>query len=101
LDNALQQSIWQIDSFDNLKGKRNKKLTFDFAVLNNKNLLYLIEYDGAQHFVAIKIWGGTKRLKRQKVIDKLKTLYCKNNGINLIRLKNIRPEKITIDMLTL
>lgn len=36
--------------FNNLVGKNNKKLRFDFAIFNNNKLYCLIEFDGYQHY---------------------------------------------------
>lgn len=38
-------------TFSDLRSDKNRRLRFDFEVLDNtKNLKYLIEYDGPQHF---------------------------------------------------
>lgn len=38
--------------FDDLVNNNGNKLKFDFAILDNDGKLkYLIEYDGAQHFI--------------------------------------------------
>lgn len=46
-----------------------------------------IEYDGQQHFVPIKHFGGKAGLEITKTRDKLKEQKCKENGVLLIRLK--------------
>ena len=58
------------------------KLPFDFY-LPNYNCC--IEFDGRQHFMSIDLFGGDEGLKRRKNLDKIKSLYCKKNKINLIR----------------
>ena len=45
-----------------------------------------IEFDGEQHFKSIKHFGGEKRLSIQKIKDNIKTEYCKNNNIKLLRI---------------
>lgn len=65
----------------------NGRLKFDFGILdNNDNLLYLIEYDGHQHFKPISYFGGMQRFNQQMINDKLKTDYCISKGIKLIRI---------------
>ena len=71
-------------TFDKCRGKE-KKLPFDFAVFDkNNNLLFLIEYDGTQHFSAK---FGEESFKAQQKNDDLKNTFCKDNNISLIRIK--------------
>ena len=71
--------------FDGCKYRR--PLPFDFAVYNaNSELLGLIEYDGEQHFHAIDAFGGERRLKGTQRRDAIKTKYCADNGIPLLRI---------------
>lgn len=71
---------------------RNKKpLPFDFY-LPDYNLC--IEYDGEQHFNSIEYFGGKELLKLMNNHDKIKTKFCEENNITLLRipyweLKNI------------
>lgn len=60
-------------------------LPFDFAVYDNKKLLFLIEYDGQQHFKSIPFYGGNSFLEKTKIRDHIKTEFCKNNNIKLLR----------------
>ncbi len=46
-----------------------------------------IEFDGIQHFKASKSWGGEQELEIRKIRDQIKTDYCKNNNIKLLRIK--------------
>lgn len=62
-------------------------LRYDFAILNDVGeLLYLIEYDGAQHFQAYEYFGGEAKFEKVKKNDELKNEYCRKNGIPLIRI---------------
>jgi very-short-patch-repair endonuclease len=70
-------------------------LPFDFY-LPKYNLC--IEFDGIQHFESIKYWGGDVALSKQIIKDKIKNEYCKNNNIDLIR---IRYNENIIDKLKL
>lgn len=68
--------------FDNCKNK--KKLPFDFY-LPDYNIC--IEFDGKHHFEAIEYFGGQKRLEQTIFNDGIKNIFCKQNGIKLIRIK--------------
>ena len=75
-------------SFNDLTstGRACDKLLFDFAVLDNdNNLLYLIEYDGEQHFHLQHAWNKNS-FDITKTNDKLKNEYCFTHGIPLIRI---------------
>lgn len=68
--------------FDDLKYKN--KLLFDFAIIEDKKLKMLIEYDGIQHY---KPRGWAKKsFKERSARDKLKDEYCKENNIPLVRI---------------
>jgi len=69
-------------SFETCKNIR--KLKFDFY-LPQYNIC--IEYDGQQHFVERKTFGGKKRLKYSKKLDDIKNKFCIENKIKLIRIK--------------
>ena len=63
--------------------KYKKTLPFDFY-LPNKNIC--IEYDGEQHYQIKEHWGGEKEFKTIQIKDNIKTKYCKDNNIKLIRI---------------
>ena len=58
-------------------------LPFDFY-LPDYNIC--IEYDGEQHFRSWNRWGGDEALRTQKIRDKIKTDFCAQNNITLIRI---------------
>ena len=45
-----------------------------------------IEYDGIQHFHLVEHFGGQEEFERRKINDNIKTNYCIDKNINLIRL---------------
>lgn len=57
---------------------------FDFY-LNDFNAC--IEYDGIQHFKAIDLFGGITALEERKNNDMIKTKYCADKNIPLLRIK--------------
>lgn len=74
-------------TFDDLTstGRACDKLMFDFGVFNNGTLLYLIEYDGIQHFNKNHSFceGGFEKTCEN---DEKKNKYCFDNNIPLIRI---------------
>lgn len=60
-----------------------KPLPFDFYLPDHN---VLIEYDGKQHYEPISHFGGEQSFNRTKRHDNIKTEYCKNNNINLLRI---------------
>lgn len=81
-------------SFDDLYYRLKRcKLRFDFAIFHKNKLLYLIEYDGIQHFDKNKIIEK-KEWKHYFNRDKLKNIYCKENNIKLIRIPYFYYEHI-------
>ena len=69
-----------------------KPLPFDFY-LPDYNVL--IEYDGKQHFEPVEYFGGQESFEKTVKHDNIKNEYCKNNGIQLLRIpyyKNVEEE---------
>ena len=82
-------------TFDNCKYKQ--KLQFDFF-LPDYNMC--IEFDGIQHFKPIEAWGGKSELTNIQKKDKIKTNYCQDNKIKLLRIKyNEKVDKKLIEYL--
>lgn len=70
--------------FQNCKSKR--ELPFDFYLPKHN---VCIEYDGEQHFKPFRFANrekAFKKLRMTKIRDQIKNQYCKENGINLIRI---------------
>ena len=85
-------------SFDDcINPKTNKKLRFDFFVDNK----YLIEYDGIQHSIdaLTKNWGES--IDNVRYRDNIKTQWCRDNNIPLIRIPYTKYKDLTIDDLLL
>lgn len=73
--------------------KTGWKFYFDFYL---PDINTIIEYDGAQHFIPVEIWGGEDGLIEQQARDKFKNQYCQNKGINIIRIRY--DESIPIEL---
>ena len=67
--------------FDDCKFKYT--LPFDFYI---PSLNTIIEYDGEQHYRAVKGWGGEEYFQICKQRDVIKEEYCRDNNIRLIRI---------------
>jgi hypothetical protein len=72
--------IWQ-KKFKDCKNKL--PLPFDFYLLKYNTL---IEFDGIQHFKSINHFGGNNGLKLRQINDDIKSKYCIDNNIKLIRI---------------
>ena len=74
-------------------GRECDRLIFDFAIFNkdSQSLLYLIEFDGSQHFKYFykennKGWNNEDTFKITRQNDLLKNKYCFEHNIPLIRI---------------
>lgn len=87
-------------TFDNLiNPNTNKKLRFDFAILNKNNkIIRLIEFDGEQHKSNVKgIWNSGETLEERKYRDELKNQWAKDNNIPLVRIPYWERDSITLE----
>lgn len=87
----------QQKTFNNCKDK--KLLQFDFYLPEHNICL---EFDGSQHFISKKIWGGDNNLKLIQKHDEIKNKFCIENNINLLRInykQNILNELINLELL--
>lgn len=87
-------------SFPNLKGIKNRSLSYDFAIFNKQNQLkILIEFQGIQHYYPITFFGGEEQFNIQKEHDKRKREYAQNNNIKLLEIPYIDKTKIDLNYL--
>jgi hypothetical protein len=63
--------------------KNENNLRFDF-ILPDKSIC--IEFDGIQHFKPIDFFGGEDEYIKTKMRDEIKNIFCKLEGIKLIRI---------------
>lgn len=82
--------------YDTYNGELMQKYRFDFF-LPSYNII--IEYDGEQHSKPIEYWGGLEELKATQRRDKIKTNYCLDNGITIIRIPYTHTDIIIDDLL--
>jgi len=69
--------------FDDCRGVKYP-LPFDFYIPSGG---ICIEFDGIQHFQPIPYFGGIPTYETLKINDKIKSDYCEENYINLIRIR--------------
>lgn len=86
-------------TFQDLVGKNNTKLRFDFAILDENNrVVKLIEFQGEQHYFPFKNDTIETFSLRQKY-DLLKQEYCKEHNIPLICLTYKDRKSLTWEFL--
>lgn len=83
-------------TFDNCVSPKNKCLPFDFYLPDYNTL---IEYDGEQHY-KICFGQSEEKLLKQQEYDKIKTEWCNQNNIKLVRIpyfnKNVKLEDLIV-----
>lgn len=74
--------------------RRAYPLPFDFGIFDKDGLvLFLIEYDGLQHFKPVDYFGGKETFVERIKNDRIKSDYAKTNKIPLLRLSYQQEEK--------
>lgn len=76
---------------------KNTNIIYTDFIINFKNKIYIIEYDGIQHFELVPYFhkNGIDDLNKQINRDNILIEYCINNNIDLIRIKyNLSHEEI-------
>ena len=93
LDNGNIKYQTQYTFSDLYSNRKCDKLMFDFAIFNknNNSLLYLIEFDGSQHFTYFysedsKSWNNKNNFDVTRKHDLIKNKYCFEHNIPLIRI---------------
>ena len=71
----------------------NKLIIVDFYI-EYKDKIYIIEYNGRQHYEPIDYFGGEETFKRQQLRDILLEKYCELNNIQLIILTYDQNENV-------
>ena len=84
IERYLIENNISYESQKRFSGCVNKKtLPFDFYL---PDLNMCIEFDGKQHFESVGFWGGDDGLKYRQFNDSIKTGYCDDNDIRLVRI---------------
>lgn len=91
-------SYQQEYSFENCKNEKGNNYRFDFAVFDQEKLIYLIEFDGKQHFEGGKNnWGYT--LEEAQIADYNKNIYCLTHNIILKRIPYKEINNLNIEII--
>lgn len=81
-------------SFSDLRGEQGGLLRFDFAIFNSKKQLsYLIEFQGEQHYLKSSKYFDISLQK----YDKLKKEYCEKSNIPLIIIPYYKLNNLTLE----
>lgn len=66
--------------------------------INGKKII--LEYDGIQHFEAVKFFGGENKFNDRYRCDRLKDKFCIENNVNLIRIsyKELNNMNLYLDL---
>lgn len=84
--------------FDDLKASSGWPLRFDFMVFDDGgNIDFAIEFNGEQHYKAVKAFGGNKKLQRQKYNDSQKRQYCAKHHIPLVEIPHWDMDDLDIN----
>lgn len=84
--------------FPDLVTKGGRHLRFDFAVFDDLgDLDFLIEFQGRQHYVPVKKWGGYRAVQKQKYNDSQKKKYCLEHNIKLVTIPYYDENKLNYD----
>jgi hypothetical protein len=67
------------------------ELPFDFYIPSKRTC---IEFDGKQHYQPMEFFGGVNAYESLKINDKIKSEYCEDNYIELIRIRYDQIEKV-------
>jgi hypothetical protein len=75
-----------------LECKNVFQLPFDFYLPKYR---IAIEFDGKQHYEPMEFFGGVESYNRLKINDKIKSDYCEDNYIDLVRIRYDQIDRIT------
>ncbi len=101
-NNIMFITQYRFDDF--VSDTNNIPYRFDFGIIQNNKLSYLIEFDGEQHYyanTAKSSWNSPENFEKTLERDCKKNNYCKINSIPLIRIPYFIKDKITIEDLKL
>ena len=89
-------SAANIDYIDEYTFLDLPKSRFDFAIVQNNEVIRLIEFDGEQHFQEVGIWDPLFIIQER---DKIKNEYALSHNIPLVRIPYWERDKITLEMI--
>lgn len=81
-------------TFPNFVGKGGKPYSYDFAIIESGKPIYLIEFDGIQHFSPTNQFSNVGTFEIIQERDKTKNEYARLNNLPLIRIPYTHFEKL-------
>ena len=85
-------------SFPGLVSTSGRELRFDFAIFDDNNdLMFLIEYQGIQHYEPRPNFGGWAGLRKQQYNDSMKRRFCQQHDIILIEIPYVDEGRVNYD----
>ena len=97
-----EYNIEQILKFNNInyitQYNPNINKFYDFALLENNNVIRLIEFDGIQHYKEVEFFSKRNLLQTQ-IADQEKNEYALSHNIPLVRIPYWERDNITLEML--
>lgn len=78
--------------FDSCRDRR--PLPFDFYIPKSNTV---IEYDGEQHYRAVDFFGGEKEFALRQRRDRIKSTFCEENRINILRIPYYENVEIALN----
>lgn len=86
--------------FSDLMGVGNRKLSYDFCVYKNSQIVGLIECQGLQHYEPVGWFGGESAFEVQQIHDAKKRDYAQFLGVELLEIDS-RLHKTKTDIFQL
>lgn len=78
-----------------LKTDKNGYLKYDFAILNNNEVIRLIEFDGPQHIQKENFFGSSLEIIQKR--DNIKNNYAKSKSIPLVRIPYYKRDNLVLE----
>lgn len=98
LDDNKINYLYNKGYFKDLLGIDGLPLRYDFILLQNGNKPYrLIEFDGLQHDLPVKYFGGEEKFLKQKENDRRKNVYAQSHNIPLVRIPYSKRDTMTLN----
>lgn len=85
-------------TFPDLVSSSGHPLRFDFCVFDdNKDIDFLIEFQGIQHYEPRSKFGGFEGLRKQQYNDMQKRVYCDKYGLKLVIIPYTDEARVNYD----
>ncbi|SER92982.1 hypothetical protein SAMN04487944_11315 [Gracilibacillus ureilyticus] len=93
--NEMEMRNWPYQQQYRFEDCRDRyTLPFDFAVMDNGEVKFLIEFDGQMHYHPIEFYGGEDAYKDRVKKDQMKDVYCKINDLPFLRIPYYKQKEI-------